>query len=121
MSIKLLDPLFLTMALCGAIFILIGFLTKRYPPKKINHLYGYRTAKSMQSQERWDYAQTHSAREMIRVGLIMCLLAVPAYFVQLQVWLSLGLAVFILLLFCVWLFLNTEKSLDKKFGKGAQS
>lgn len=121
MMAKVLDPLLFTLALCGAIFIVIGLITKRYPPKKINHLYGYRTNNSMRSQERWDFAQIHSAWEMVRVGLYMCILSIPAYFIALPIWLSLGLAVFILIVFCVWLFLNTEKAIDKKFGKGPMS
>ena len=39
----------LTMVGFGAVFL-------RRPPRKINGAYGYRTARSMASQEAWDFA-----------------------------------------------------------------
>jgi uncharacterized membrane protein len=47
------------------VFLSIGWYQSKYPPKSINSLYGYRTARSMKSQENWDYAQSMSARMMM--------------------------------------------------------
>lgn len=111
-----LQPFFLNLALCGPIFLLVGYFVKRKPPKEINHLYGYRTANSMISQERWDFAQTYSARQMIKIGLYMCLLSIPALFLNLQIWVSLALSVVSIIFFAWLIFYNTEKAINQKFG-----
>lgn len=115
-----LQPFFLNLALCGPIFIVVGYFTKRKPPKEINHLYGYRTSNSMSSQERWDFAQSYSANQMIKIGLYMCLLALPVLFLQLNVWVSLALSVISLIVFACLIFYNTEKAINQKFGKRAK-
>jgi len=46
------NPLFLIPSTSGLIFILAGFIMLKFPPKKINSLYGYRTSSSMKNQER---------------------------------------------------------------------
>ncbi len=53
------------------VFYVAGYLLNKYPPKRINSLYGYRTRKSMASQERWDYAQKYSGRIAKSHALIM--------------------------------------------------
>lgn len=64
------------MLLCvGIVFILAGIILYVFPPKKINGLYGYRTQTSMQSQQKWDFAQTYSAKIMMLTGLIFTLIA----------------------------------------------
>jgi hypothetical protein len=35
--------------LCGVIYIITAWIFMRYPPKKINDFYGYRTARSKKS------------------------------------------------------------------------
>lgn len=55
--------------LFGGTFAFAGFIQRRFPPKKINYLYGYRITTSMRSQEAWDFAQAYSARQIIRLGL----------------------------------------------------
>lgn len=40
------------------LFVGLSILFKIYPPKKINSFYGYRTTKSMSSQELWDKANS---------------------------------------------------------------
>ncbi|RYU89560.1 SdpI family protein [Mucilaginibacter terrigena] len=57
--------------LIGLIFILAGLIQKRYPPKKINSLYGYRTTRSMKNQQNWDEGNSYSTRLMIKCGLIL--------------------------------------------------
>lgn len=60
--------------LCGALYVLIGWYVKKYPPKKINELYGYRTRRSKKSQAHWDFAQIRSAEQMIQSGYYTILL-----------------------------------------------
>ncbi len=53
----------------GVVFVLTGFLLKRFPAKKPNALYGYRTTTSMKSQEAWDAAQQIGGTESMRLGI----------------------------------------------------
>jgi uncharacterized membrane protein len=55
----------------GLLFILAAVLLIVIPPRKINALYGYRTKRSMKSQEAWDFAQLYSAKKMIFWGIIL--------------------------------------------------
>ena len=45
------------------------FLTK--PPKSINSLYGYRTARSMKNQQTWDFAHRVCGKIWFWAGLIL--------------------------------------------------
>ena len=57
--------------LIGLIFMIMGYIQKRFPPKHINGLYGYRMPSAMKNQQTWDEANSFSARYMIKLGLIM--------------------------------------------------
>lgn len=59
--------------LIGFIILLAGLIQKRFPPKTINGLYGYRTNTSMRNQQTWNEANRYSARLMIKVGIIVLL------------------------------------------------
>ncbi len=50
--------------------LIIGFIFKKFPPKKINSIYGYRTSSSMKNKKVWDYAQIIGANSFIVLGLI---------------------------------------------------
>lgn len=55
----------------GVILSIAGAIMYKFPPKKINYLYGYRTMNSMKSQERWDFSQKFSAKELMKIGLLL--------------------------------------------------
>jgi uncharacterized membrane protein len=59
--------------LIGLIILIVGYAMKRFPPKRINSLYGYRTAASMKNQQTWDEANNYSAKLMIKAGLVAIL------------------------------------------------
>ena len=65
------NPLFFVPFSSGLFFIIVGIMLLKFPPKKINGLYGYRTISSMKSQKRWNFAQIYSAREMIKLGFLL--------------------------------------------------
>lgn len=109
------NPLFLCLSLSGVIFVLVGYLAKLFPPKKINQLYGYRTRSSMRSQERWVYAQRVSPREIIRTGFLMLLLSLPGLFLPLPPFPAMLIGISILLLLIVLMFLRVEKAIKRKF------
>ncbi len=43
----------------GPLMLVLALLFRKFPPKKINDLYGYRTARSMKSEEAWAYANSY--------------------------------------------------------------
>lgn len=99
----------------GLIFITAGFILYKYPPKKINSLYGYRTASSMENQEKWNFAQNYSSKEMMKLGfllLISSLLSLITNFDNLtNMFIGLGFMILIVIL----LLLRVEKAIKIKF------
>lgn len=65
-------------AFIGPVLLIIALLTKRYPPKKINMLYGYRTSRSMQNEAAWKEGNEFSATLMLRLSLGIILLQLVA-------------------------------------------
>ena len=61
-----------TMILFGAIFL-------KRPPKEINGLYGYRTARSSQNRETWNFAHKYCGKLWRSCGLIMVPASVVAF------------------------------------------
>ena len=51
------DALLYVFTTNGLLF-LISILFWKFPPKKINSIYGYKTPKAMQNQKIWDFANT---------------------------------------------------------------
>lgn len=51
------------------IIAVFGAFLKKYPPKQINSLIGFRTPKSSLSQYTWDYANEKCAAYMLNIGL----------------------------------------------------
>lgn len=103
-------PLFI-----GILFLLFGVTLYFFPPKKINIIYGYRTSKSMNSQDSWNFAQNYSSIKMIQSGTFLILI----YFFQKlfnldhSVKISIG---FILLFICIfYIIFFTERILRIKF------
>ena len=65
--------------LVAVIFIALGFIMMKFPPKKINNIYGYRTPFAMKNQEIWDEAQRHGGFSMMILGTINAGFGVWAY------------------------------------------
>jgi uncharacterized membrane protein len=99
----------------GLIFLIAGSVLAKKPPKEINQLYGYRTKRSMSSQEKWDFAQMYSAKEMINHGKYLMLISLFGLFLQPGETFSIISAVVLILLSCIFLIVNTEKELKLKF------
>ena len=47
-----------------------GLLLMKNPPKKINSVYGYRTRRSVKSQETWDFAHYYFGKLWLVCGLV---------------------------------------------------
>lgn len=54
----------------GPLLLAFAILFKVFPPKKINALYGYRTTRSMKSQEAWDAANQYANDLMMWVAIL---------------------------------------------------
>ena len=78
----LLNPWTVILSVTGLLLAASGGILLRYPPKNINWLYGYRTRRSMKDQQRWDFAQKYSARELIRTGVIMVLVGLAGVWIH---------------------------------------
>ena len=109
-----INPPVLVCVLCGLIYIITGQLVLRYPPKKINDFYGYRTSRSKKSQAHWDYAQKESSKYIIQSGYY-CLLTC-ALFILFEIGKA-GILIAIILttLYPFISVIQTEKALKKKF------
>ncbi|MEM9547245.1 MAG: SdpI family protein [Bacteroidota bacterium] len=110
-----LNPLFIICTSTGLIFIVVAIITAKYPPKKINHIYGYRTKNSMKSKDRWDFAQEYSTDLMQKYGIVMVLLGFLGYFTSysnmISTLISLGIIVFLTII----IFYKTEKAITERF------
>ena len=114
---NLFHPFPLTLILSGATFVAVAAIMHRWPPRTINHLYGYRTRASMASQERWDFAQRASAVRSRFWGWVMVALGlVGAGLKGMPELLGVSLSLGVLILCCVLLLRGTEDDIKKHFG-----
>ncbi|MCR9183073.1 MAG: SdpI family protein [Flavobacteriaceae bacterium] len=109
------NDLFLISGTLGFISIITGFILLKFPPKNINFLYGYRTKSSMKSKERWDFAQSYSAKLMIKGGVLYLGLGVLGLFLNLSHIPNVSIGIGTLLLGCIYLIVKTELKLKQKF------
>jgi uncharacterized membrane protein len=100
-------PLFIV----GFVFALAAFITLKFPPKKINSIYGYRTSRSMKNQENWDLAQRFSSQLMLKQGLIMFVMAFILAVLPISAEVSTLISMLLLVTSVINLFFQTEKRL----------
>ena len=107
------NPIFINAVLIGPIFIIAGIILLKFPPKKINYLYGYRTKNSMKSEANWNFSQKYSARIMVILGLIYSsFLLILANF-KINETIGLILSLGLMFIMCFGIFYLTEKKLKK--------
>lgn len=111
-------PLFLIPIGAGILLILMGTVMRKFPPRKINSLYGYRTSNSMKSQERWDFAQSYSAKAMIRSGGILMLISPFGTFNWVPPFAGMVLGLAVMISCFIMLTIRTERAIHREFGKG---
>ena len=109
------NPIFLIPILTGSVFLIAGIIMLKFPPKTINTLYGYRTAASMQSQERWEFAQRYSAIKLVQIGLILMVIALIGCFYNLPNTFGVIAGPILLLAGTGILFYKTEGELRVRF------
>ena len=62
--------------LIPATMIGFGRMMEKKPPREINSIYGYRTKRSMKSQDTWDFAHEYCGRLWVKAGWALVPLAV---------------------------------------------
>ena len=115
MDFNWIMPILKIPALIVFIFFIAGLILFKFRPKKINMLYGYRTAKSMKSQENWDFSQKYAAIKMAQVGGWLLLLSLTGFIIQFNVKYELIIGLGSVLLFTAYLIIDTERALKSKF------
>lgn len=91
----------------------LALILKKFPPRKINHFYGYRTRRSMLTEHTWVAANTYSTRLMIKISLWSFVIALVTYFIYPEFTLWTTLIANTLLLFVI--IFKTENYLKKHF------
>jgi uncharacterized membrane protein len=104
-------PQFIT----AVVYLLVGFFTVKFPAKKINPLYGYRTKRSMRNQEAWDYAQRISSRKIILVGLVMGVIAFTEWMLKLPPSWCAVILIATLIGSAIYMMTSVEARLKRKF------
>ena len=102
--------------LIGPLMLLISYIFAKYPPKKINDLYGYRTKRSMRNQDSWDFANRYSIRLMWKISLLTCVVQVIGV-ILIDEGVALLTASIVLLATLIYSVYLTEKALKKTFDK----
>lgn len=97
------------------IFIVAAMAASIFPPKKINHLYGYRTTASMKSQERWDFAQKYSTGKMFQAGAALFIMSFLGLAIQVPEEINPVTGIFLMLASCAFMLATTGKALRKNF------
>ncbi len=106
--------------ICPSVFIVLGIIMKKHPPKKINDLYGYRTVRSMKSQAAWDFAQVLSGKEVIKIGIVdfvLTFVLIPFIITKnLQVITTLSIIMLVIQVVSIFfVIVGVEKSLKENF------
>ena len=110
-------PLIIAHISCGPLMTFLFFLFYKFPPKKINTLYGYRTNRSMKNKEVWDFANTYSTKLLLNFSLLTCIIQLVFIYKDpySETLLLISWIIFILFLgLGIW---KTELELNKYFDK----
>ncbi len=101
--------------LIGIIFIITAFIFMKFPPKKINYLYGYRTSASMKNQQTWDFSQKFSAVKMLQIGLLLFAISFLNLLFSISQEQSVFIGIATTILGCIYMIFVTEKAIKKNF------
>lgn len=111
------NPIFISAVLIGPIFIIVGMILSKFPPKKINSLYGYRTKKSMKNETNWNVSQKYAGRMMIILGFFYSLFLLILTIFEINENVGLVLSLGLMFIMCFGIFYLTEKKLKKLSNK----
>jgi uncharacterized membrane protein len=98
----------------AAVLMGMMLLFKKNPPKKINHIYGYRTSRSMRSQESWELANRHSVDLMVKWSFATTAVQILAYLIWGGV-VAIFVASVMYVVLCIGVMISTERLLKRRF------
>jgi uncharacterized membrane protein len=107
------NTVFLVTSLCGIIYVITAVITLKYPPKAINYLYGYRTERSMKSEESWKFSQEYSSKKLRNYGLILLLISFISLFFDIDEIIGVTISILIVLILTFMIYIQTENKLKK--------
>jgi uncharacterized membrane protein len=102
------------LTILGLIFVLVGALLYKFPPKKMNSYYGYRTPSSMKSKEAWQFAQKFSATELMKSGVVMILVGIIIHLLNFSSNVQITILISSLFIFSTFIIIRVEMALKKK-------
>ena len=109
------NPIFLGFFSTGILFIIGGYILLKNPPKEINWLYGYRTKISMKNQKLWDFAQTYSAKVLMKLGLALTSISLLGLIYTPTIEVALMLTLIVIIFNVVLLVYLVEKKLKQQY------
>ena len=112
-----INPLTLILGVTGLIFYVAGYIQFKYPPKKINFLYGYRATTSIRSQEIWAFSQTLSAKKIQQLGIYLFFGGILAYLINIDQFFAMWIGISLVTGSPVLLIFQVEKELKRRFPK----
>lgn len=110
------SPFFWVLGGSSLCFVVAGLLMLWKPPATINALYGYRTPRSMQSPEAWQFAQRYSAIRMVRYSAVALVLSLVGLILNWHPLVETGLALVLMLVPVGIMLFETERELKSRFG-----
>ena len=110
-----MDAFLYVLSVNGLMF-LISLIFYFFPPKKINSLYGYRTHRTMQNKDIWDFANSLFTQTLLKyagISFVAALALAYLYPALMTSWFPMAFLFFTLFV-CI---LTTENELNKNFDK----
>lgn len=107
------SALFSINTITGIAISVVALIAYKFPPKKINNLYGYRTSRSMKNQTNWDFAQVYSTKLLIQYNFIYLLIGCLGLFIEMSEMIGIILSIASLILCLGLMIYKTEKALKQ--------
>ena len=76
-----MEAIYVAHVLMGPLLLLFAFIFRLFPPKKINHYYGYRMPSAMRNQIVWNRANLYAAKVLIYGALLTILIQFIAFLI----------------------------------------
>lgn len=110
-----MSPYIYVLTVNGLLFVL-SIIFYFFPPKKINSLYGYRTHRTMQNDDIWNFANSLFNRTLIKYASISFVAAMALAYLYpdlMTSWFPMAFLFFTVLV-CI---ITTENALNQNFDK----
>ena len=100
----------------NGLLFLMSIIFNLFPPKKINNFYGYRTPRTIQNQDIWEFANSVFNKTLLSysaIGFLASMLLTYLYQNLMDSWFPMAFFIFTLLV-CI---IKTENLLNQYFDK----